>query len=279
MKIATWNVNSIRARLDRVLAWLESRRPDIVCLQETKVVDDDFPTAELRQAGYEAAIFGQRTYNGVAILTRQVPQPQSADLVPSDLTVPRLADLVRGFRDGGDDSQCRFMMATVATGAGPVRVASVYVPNGGAVGTDKFAYKLDWLRRWRRWLHDNAASGTPVLLCGDFNIAPEDRDVCDPVAWAGQVLCHPDERAALAEIRGCGPGFADLFRHLNPDSTAFSWWDYRQLAFPRNQGLRIDHIYASPSLVDRCQSVLIDRETRKGKLPSDHAPVIAEFAL
>jgi exodeoxyribonuclease-3 len=268
-KIATWNVNSIRARLDRLLAWLDTRRPDVVCLQETKVADDDFPIAELRQAGYAAEIFGQRTYNGVAILTRTPPAG----------VVRGLDDLVRGFGDSADDPQCRFMVATVVTNGEPLRVASVYVPNGGAVGTDKFAYKLEWLRRWSSWLEATAASGPPLLLCGDFNIAPEDRDVCDPVAWAGQVLCHPDERAALAAIRACAPGFDDLFRRLNPDLNAFSWWDYRQLAFPRNQGLRIDHIYGSPPLAARCRGVIIDRETRKGKLPSDHAPVIAEFAL
>ena len=267
--VATWNVNSIRARLERLLVWLESRRPDVVCLQETKVADADFPTAELRQAGYAGEIFGQRTYNGVAILTR----------VSTTGSAVGLSDVVRGFGDGGDDSQCRFLMATLATATGPLRVASVYVPNGGAVGTDKFVYKLEWLRRWRSWLQTHASSGPPLLLCGDFNIAPEDVDVYDPVAWQGQVLCHPDERAALAAIRECGSGFDDLFRRFNPQSTAFSWWDYRQLCFPKNKGLRIDHIYASAPLVELCRAVSIDRETRKGKLPSDHAPVLAEFVL
>ncbi len=259
-RIATWNVNSIRARLERLLAWLESRRPDVVCLQETKVTDDDFPIAELRQAGYAAAIHGQRTYNGVAILSREPP-----------------VDVVRGFADGVEDSQSRFIVATAFTPAGPVRLASVYVPNGGSVGTDKFAYKLNWLARWKTWLDAHNAADAPLLLCGDFNIAPEDRDVHDPVAWEGQVLCHPDERAALAGIRDCG--FQDLFRRLNPDLNAFSWWDYRQLAFPKNRGLRIDHIYGTQSLAERCRGVSIDREARKGKLPSDHAPVIAEIEL
>ena len=258
--LATWNVNSIRARLERLVTWLNARRPDVVCLQETKVSDDDFPTAELREAGYAAAIFGQRTYNGVAILAREMP-----------------TDVARGFHDDTEDSQSRFMVATAATPAGPVRVASTYVPNGGEVGTAKFVYKLEWMRRWKVWLQTYVSTGVPLFLCGDFNVAPEGRDVHDPVAWAGQVLCHPDERAALAAIRACG--FEDLFRRLNPDLTAFSWWDYRQLAFPRNHGLRIDHIYAPASMADRCRSVVIDRDVRKGKLPSDHAPVIAEFEL
>ena len=259
--IATWNVNSIRARLERLLAWLDTRRPDVVCLQETKVADDDFPVAELQAAGYAAAIFGQRTYNGVAILSR--------------LGAP--TDIVRGFGDEVVDPQSRFMVATADTPVGPVRVATVYVPNGGAVGTDKFSYKLEWMRRWKAWLEARATGGLPLVVCGDFNVAPEDRDVHNPVAWSGQVLCHPDERAALAAIRGCG--FEDLFRRLNPDLTAFSWWDYRQLAFPHNHGLRIDHIYAPASIAARCRSVIIDRDARKGKLPSDHAPVIARLEL
>ena len=204
-------------------------------------------------------MFGQRTYNGVAILAREAPD-----------------DVVRGFGDGVEDSHCRFVVARVSSPRGPMRVASVYVPNGGAVGTDKFAYKLAWLRRWRDWLATHAGDGLPLYLCGDFNIAPEDRDVHDPIAWKDQVLCHPDERAALAEIRALG--YEDTFRRLNPDLDAYSWWDYRQLAFPRNQGLRIDHIYGPIAVADWCRGVTIDREQRKGKLPSDHAPVIAELA-
>ncbi|MBC8131458.1 MAG: endonuclease/exonuclease/phosphatase family protein, partial [Deltaproteobacteria bacterium] len=203
MKIATWNVNSIRARLDRLIPWLSSRRPDIVCLQETKVADAEFPVSELREVGYHAVIFGQRTYNGVAILTREpAPQDPPAEVssVPSTprTLAPGPSDVIRGFGDGGDEAQCRFIMGTYPTTIGPVRVASVYVPNGSEVGTAKFVYKLEWLRRWETWLQTQVASGPPVLLCGDFNIAPEDRDVCDPVAWAGRVHCHPDERAALA---------------------------------------------------------------------------------
>jgi exodeoxyribonuclease-3 len=262
LKLATWNVNSIRARLERVLGWLDTRRPDVVCFQETKIVDDDFPMAELNAVGYRTVTFGQKTYNGVAILTRD------------SITA---TDVVRGFGDGVEDPQCRFIAATIGTAIGPIRVASIYVPNGAAVGTDKFVYKLQWLARWKSWLQANVNAGPPLLLCGDFNIAPEDIDVCDPAAWAGQVLCTPDERAALTEIRACG--FDDFFRRLNPELSAFSWWDYRQLSFPRNQGLRIDHIYGAPVLLERCRSVVIDRDMRKGKLPSDHAPVIADMDL
>ena len=256
--LATWNVNSIRARLGRVLDWLAARRPDIACLQETKVADADFPFDELRAAGYVATTLGQKTYNGVAILSRQPP-----------------SEVLRGFDDGLDETQSRFLVATL----GPVRVASVYVPNGQAVGSEKFVYKLEWLARWRRWLEVNARAGAPLILCGDFNIAPEDIDVHDPVRWRDQVLCHPQERAALARIRAAG--FEDTFRHLHPNLAAYSWWDYRQLSFPRNEGLRIDHVYCPPSWLaeGRCRGIVIDRETRKGKLPSDHAPVIAELDL
>jgi exodeoxyribonuclease-3 len=255
MKIATWNVNSIRARLDRLLPWIDANRPDVMCLQETKVENESFPAAELLERGYHAAIHGQRTYNGVAILAREPP-----------------TDLLRGFGDGGDDTQARFLVARAAG----VRVASVYVPNGQAVGTAKFVYKLDWLGRWRRWLDAHASPDEALALCGDFNVAPADLDVHDPAAWKDQLHCHPDERAALAAVRGFG--VSDLFRQRNPALRAFSWWDYHQLAFARDNGLRIDHIFATAPLAARCLSARIDRDARKGQQPSDHAPVIAEFA-
>jgi exodeoxyribonuclease-3 len=254
MKVATWNVNSIRARLDRLVVWLDAHRPDVACLQETKVEDGAFPVAELAERGWVAAFFGQRTYNGVAIVARQAP-----------------TEVVRGFGDGVDDGQARFIMARVAG----IRVASVYVPNGEAVGNAKFAYKLDWMRRWRRFLDAHTGADEPMAMCGDFNVAPADLDVHDPALWAGKIHCHPDERAALLEVRAFG--LADLYRLKNPTDKQFSWWDYRQLAFPRNHGLRIDHIDATAALAARCLSVRIDRDARKGHEPSDHAPVIAEF--
>lgn len=253
MKLATWNVNSVRARLPRVVDWLAKNTPDVVCLQETKVEDAAFPHEEFRALGYQSTIFGQRTYNGVAILSRAP-----------------VTDVVFGF--GDSDAEARYLVARVDG----IRVASAYVPNGKAVGTDKFVYKLDWLARWRRWLDAHARPDEPLALCGDYNIAPEDRDVHDPAAWKDQVLCHPDERAALQVIKAFG--VQDVFRNHTQDAGLYSWWDYRQLGFPKNRGLRIDYMLCSQALATRCTSVRIDREARKGKEPSDHAPVIAEIS-
>jgi len=254
MKIATWNVNSIRARMERLRAWLAAQAPDVLCLQEIKVEDKAFPVEELESLGYRVAAYGQKTYNGVALLARQ----------PFD-------DIVRGFGDGVEDGQSRFLVARVAG----VRVGSLYVPNGQAVGTDKFAYKLAWLARWRAWLAAHAEASQPLVLCGDINIAPEDRDVYDPEAWRDQVMCHPQERAALTEVRRWG--LVDVFRQLHPEPGLYTWWDYRQLGFPKNRGLRIDHILCTEAMAARCRSVVIDRDARKGETPSDHAPVVAEF--
>lgn len=254
MKIATWNVNSIRARMERLCTWLRAQAPDVLCLQETKVEDADFPLPELQALGYHACIHGQKTYNGVAILTRQPAQ-----------------EIARGFGDGVEDAHARFLVVRV----GELRVGSVYVPNGQAVGTDKFAYKLKWLARWQDWLSRQLRPGDPVVFCGDMNVAPEDLDVYDPAGWRDQVMCHPDERAALGAIRAWG--LADLFRRLHPEVQQFTWWDYRQLSFPKNRGLRIDHVLCSESMVTRCRAVAVDREARKGPTPSDHAPVVAEF--
>ena len=255
MKIATWNVNSIRKRLDRVIPWLAQQQPDVLCLQETKVEDDSFPRLEIEAAGYHVLCHGQKTYNGVALLSRQ----------------PGL-NPVRGFGDGGDDTQARFLLASF----GDLRVGTVYVPNGQTVESDKFPYKLDWLARWRNWLSSHAEPDVPLALCGDINIAPDDRDVYDPPAFENQVLCHPDERRALAEI--CRWGLRDVFREHHVEAGLYSWWDYRQLAFPRNLGLRIDLVLCTRSLAARCTAITIDREARKGQNPSDHAPVVAEFS-
>lgn len=255
MKIASWNVNSIRKRMDRLVPWLAQHCPDVLCLQETKVEDDAFPRAAIEALGYQVVCHGQKTYNGVAILTREP-----------------VRDVVRGFGEDTQDPQARFLMVTV----GEVKVGTVYVPNGQEVGSEKFRYKLEWLQRWRRWLASNADAGSPLALCGDMNIAPEDRDVCDPVAWKDQVLCHPDERAALAEV--CRWGLTDTLRQHHAEPGLYTWWDYRQLSFPKNLGLRIDLILCTPPLAARCISASIDRNARKGVAPSDHAPVIAEFA-
>jgi exodeoxyribonuclease-3 len=254
MKLATWNVNSIRAREERLVRWLEAGRPDVVCLQELKVTQDVFPFGRLQELGYHAVVNAQRTYNGVCILAREEPR-----------------DATRGFEDEGDDDQARFVSARV----GPLRVASAYVPNGASVGSEKWSYKLEWLRRLRRWLDRHVGKGDLFAVCGDFNVAPESRDVCDPQAWEPSVLFHPEARTALSGVLEWG--LVDAFRLHHQAPGFYSWWDYRMLAFPKNQGLRIDHVFLSEPLAARCTAALIDRNERKGKLPSDHAPVIVEL--
>lgn len=254
MKLVTWNVNSIRQRRERLLALLARHAPDVVCLQETKVIDADFPADELRAAGYESVTAGQKGYNGVAILAKSAP-----------------ADVTRGLRDGDDDSQARVLAATVDG----VRVISAYAPNGQSVGSEKYAFKLEWFERLRKLLDRDADRARDVALAGDFNVAPADLDVHDPVQWKGQIMCSDAERASLARV--CDWGLVDAFRAKHPEKQAFTWWDYRMLGFPKNHGLRIDHLLVSQSLYARLEDVAIDREERKGKQPSDHAPVIGTF--
>lgn len=245
----------MRARLERVLAWLDATKPDVVCLQETKVDDAGFPLDGFRERGYEVALYGQKTYNGVAILSRTP-----------------ITDVTRGFGDDVADPQARFLVGTV----GDVRIASCYLPNGEAVGTEKFTYKLAWIERLRAWLATHVAPDRQFILCGDFNVCPEPIDVHDPVAWEGQCLFTLDERNGLA--RAVAPSLTDAFRAKHPTTQAFSYWDYRMLAFPKNKGLRIDHAFVTPPVMQRITDVRIDREARKGKLPSDHAPLILDLA-
>jgi exodeoxyribonuclease III len=254
LSIATWNVNSIRARQERVLAWLVTHQPDVLCLQETKVTDDTFPVDALRDIGYQAAIHGQKTYNGVALISKEP-----------------VVDVVRGFDDGRDDEQARFIGGSIAG----VRVFSAYIPNGGSVASEKYQYKLEWLARLRAFLDRNEEAGAAVVLCGDWNVAPDDRDVHDPNLWEGELLCTEPERKALQRIVDWG--LRDTFRLHCEEAGKFSWWDYRMLGFPKNRGLRIDHIYATESLALRCRSSEIHRDERKGKGASDHAPVVAVF--
>jgi exodeoxyribonuclease-3 len=254
MKIVTWNVNSIRARIERVIPWLAANQPDVLCMQELKVEQEKFPFDAFRDAGYDVVLQCQRTYNGVAIASRA---PAS--------------DVRCGLEDGVPDDQARLISATVAG----VRVVSVYVPNGQTVGTDKYEYKLQWMERLRRYLDEKCDRSQPLALCGDFNVAPEDKDVHDPVAWAKETLFHVDARQALERVRSWG--LVDLFRLHHDEAGYYSWWDYQMLAFPKGRGLRIDHILASEPLARRCDSCFIDREARKGQKPSDHAPVIATF--
>ncbi len=252
-KIATWNVNSLNVRLPQVLDWLRDRQPDILALQETKLIDPDFPTLDIANAGYRAVFSGQKTYNGVAILSR-LPAGDIATDLP-----------------GLDDPQRRVLGATVDK----VRVLNLYVPNGQAVGSDKYAYKLAWLEKLTGWLRDELARHPRLVMLGDFNIAPEDRDVHDPAAWAGQVLCSDPERAAFRRFLDLG--LKDAFRLFPQEDRAFSWWDYRAAAFRRNLGLRIDHILVSPALAAVCTACQVDKAPRRLERPSDHALVVAEF--
>ena len=255
MRIATWNVNSLNVRLPHVLDWLGEHRPDVLMLQETKLTDDRFPVEPLRRIGYHAVFSGQKTYNGVAILAREPP-----------------ADVVRQF-PGVTGEQRRTIAATVA-GA---RVVNLYVVNGQAVGSEKYAYKLEWMRQVTEHLRAELREHAHVVVAGDFNVAPEDRDVHDPEAWKDSILCSDAERAALGAITALG--LADTFRLFEQAERAFTWWDYRAAAFRRNHGLRIDLILASSELARRCTSCRIDRDARTRERPSDHAPVLAEFAL
>ena len=253
MKLATWNVNSLAVRLPQLLDWLAAHQPDVLCLQETKLTDDKFPHAALAAAGYQLQWFGQKTYNGVALLSRTT----ATDVVKN----------IPGF----DDPQARVIAGTVEG----VRVIGAYIPNGQDTESDKFVYKLRWLTALREWLATEMAAHPKLVLMGDYNIAPEDRDVHDPVLWAGQVLCTPEERAHFKGLIALG--LVDAFRLFEQPPKSWSWWDYRNLAFRKNQGLRIDHILVSEALRAGVTACVIDKPTRKNERPSDHAPVWVEL--
>jgi exodeoxyribonuclease-3 len=257
VKIATWNVNSVRAREARLIAFLAREQPDVACLQELKVVDGDFPHEAVRAAGYEAVTFGQKTYNGVAILAK---------------AAARIENVSRTFEDGDDDPQARVIAADVLG----VRVVSIYVPNGGEVGAEKWAYKQSWLKRLRAYAAKRLDLQGRVAICGDINIAPEARDVARPDRWKNSVLFHPDMTAAFRDLLALG--LVDTTRLHHSGEGPFTWWDYRMLAFPKGDGLRIDHIFASKALASSCSEVRVDRDERKGAQPSDHAPLIAVFS-
>ena len=253
MKIATWNVNSLKIRLQQVLDWLASESPDVLALQETKTRNEDFPVDAFRERGYELSFSGQPTYNGVALIARAPISNVVTDI------------------DGLEDPQRRVLAATV----GGVRIWNLYVPNGQSVESDKYRYKLGWLAALKAQIADELGLHERCVLLGDFNVAPEDRDVHDPEAWRGQVLCSEPERAALRGLLDLG--LADVFRNFEQEEKSYSWWDYRQAAFRRNMGLRIDLILASPALASACKACRIDKAPRKHERPSDHAPVFAEF--
>jgi exodeoxyribonuclease-3 len=258
MKIVTWNVNSVRVREARLLAFLAREQPDALCLQELKVKDDDFPHSAIQEAGYEAVTFGQKTYNGVAILAKQGVA---------------LENVTRSFNDGDADPQARVIAADVMG----VRVVSVYVPNGSEVGSEKWAYKLAFLKRLGAFATAKLDLSAKVAICGDFNIAPEARDIAKPDRWKNSVLFHPEMTAAFQELTALG--LVDTTRLHHQGEGPFTWWDYRMLAFPKGDGLRIDHVLASGSLAASCTQVRVDRDERKGAQPSDHAPVVAEFSF
>ena len=252
MKIVSWNINSLRKRQDRLFDWLEAIKPDIVCLQETKCPDDQFPALALQAVGYRSAYHGEKSYNGVAILANREPR----DVRPS------LCDEVV-------DPQARVIAATIDD----VRVFSIYAPNGQAIGSPAYEYKLHWYRRLRDCIANEKS--VDVIVCGDFNVAPEDIDVYDPDLWRGAIMASESERAAFREL--CKIGLCDTLRIHHKEGELYTWWDYQMRAFEKNRGLRIDAVLASEELATKCIAAGIDREMRKGKEPSDHAPVWAEF--
>lgn len=253
MKIASWNVNSLRVRLPQVLEWLSDNPVDILAIQETKTQDKEFPIEDIQAAGYKAAFSGQKTYNGVAILAKTMPKDVLTDI------------------KNLDDPQRRILAATI----NGVRVINLYVVNGSEVGSEKFAYKLDWLSKVTAHIKEELKIHKKVVVLGDFNIAPEDRDVHDPDLWRGKILCSEQEREAYKKLLSLG--LSDTFRQFEQEEKLFSWWDYRGGGFRRNHGLRIDLILANQALSDKCKSSLIDKMPRTWERPSDHTPVVAEF--
>jgi len=257
MKIATWNINSINARLPLLTKWLTESPVDVLCLQETKCVDENFPYQEMKDLGYHVTFYGQKSYNGVAILSKD-----------------EITDVQKNFPgEDGDDFPKRLIAATI----NGVRIVNTYIPNGTEIWTDKFTFKLDWLQRLRHYFDETAGHDDNVLLCGDFNVAPGELDVWSVPAWTGKLHFSKPERAAIHHVKQWG--FVDVFRQMNGDLKEYSWWNYREFSFPKNHGLRIDHIWTSPALAERCMGCWIDREPRKWERPSDHTPVVAEFKI
>lgn len=256
MILASWNVNSVNKRLPQLLDWLAAQKPSLVCLQETKVIDEKFPRAEIEALGYQLEIYGEKAYNGVAIISDR-----------------SLSHVEKGLLQEVGPGSKRLISARY----GHVTVLNAYIPNGGEPGSEKYAYKLAWLEALYDHMHKKFNPEDNLVISGDFNIAPEDIDVFDPKAAAGGILVTEPERAALEKLRNWG--LHDVFRCLHPKAALYSWWDYRMNAFKRNMGFRIDHIWASKSMLERAKSIYIDKETRKLEQPSDHAPVIAEFDI
>ena len=255
MKIATWNVNSLKVRLPHVLDWLAASQADILCLQETKTIDENFPVDNIEAAGYHVVFSGQKTYNGVAIISRE----EAGDIITD--------------APGLDDPQRRILGATI----GGIRILNLYVVNGQEVGSEKYAHKLHWLDKVTDYISEQLQQFERFVVLGDFNIAPDDRDVHDPEAWHERILCSTPQREALQKIQQLG--LADPFRLFDQEEQSYSWWDYRAAGFRRNRGLRIDLVLASKSLADSCRACTIDKEPRRLERPSDHTPVMADFEL
>lgn len=253
MKIATWNVNSLKVRLPHVLEWLAAHQPDVLVLQEIKQVTEMFPTEDIAAAGYQSIASGQKTYNGVAVIAKEMPTDPVTDF------------------PGFDDPQRRILASTIDG----VRVVDLYIPNGSEVGSEKYAYKLSWLAALTGFLKDELTRHEKLVVLGDFNIAPADEDVHDAEKWGEAILCSPKERAALSGLIDLG--LSDVFRQFDQAEKTFSWWDYRAAGFRRNAGLRIDLILATEALSKNCTTSYVDKEPRGWERPSDHAPVVAEF--
>jgi exodeoxyribonuclease III len=252
--IVSWNVNSINARIEHLVDFLKTNEPDYVCLQELKCMNEKYPYQEIEKAGYKSSVFGQKAYNGVAILSKSTVKEVSLN-----------------FQDGQEDQNARFL----AVDTGSFYLMCAYVPNGQAIGHDKFLYKMQWLKRAKNYLQKNFNSAQKIVLVGDFNIAPDDRDVYDPIAWKGHIHCSDTERDALKELQSFG--FIDTLRIHHQQKDIFSWWDYREMSFLKNRGLRIDMIYATPKMAMHCKAASIVREMRAKERPSDHAPVVSIF--
>ncbi len=257
MKIATWNINGISSRLQHVIDWCGDTRPDVLCLQETKIIDTKFPAAKLRAVGYRyVEFFGEKAYNGVAILSKAP-----------------IADITKGFPRDNADAPRRLIAGTIAG----IRVINVYAPHGTALGSDKMRFKLDWFQQLRKYLDKNCSTSDPLILCGDLNVAPHELDVWKPSLWKDKTHFSKPERAAIHDLKRWG--FVDLFRQMNYDVQEFTWWSHFHNDFEKDRGLRIDFVWASPALAERCIDCWIDREPRGWEHPSDHAPVVAEFNL
>ena len=259
MRIATWNVNSVNARLETVLGWFKSIAPEVACLQEIKCVDEKFPTEAFERLGYNVAVHGQKSYNGVALLSKTP-----------------LEDVRKGLPGDDTDEQARYLEAVIS-GPRPVRVAAIYLPNGNPIDTEKFPYKLKWLERLTSHARDLLALEEPLVLAGDYNVIPEPKDVYDPAAWSGDALYQPQTRAAFRTLKWLG--LTDAYMAADGAPGGYTFWDYQAGAWPRNHGIRIDHLLLSPQAADHLGNVVIHRDVRAGDKPSDHVPVVAELRL